>query len=75
MDTYTAIELTINKVLSREEKDMVSKIEVAYNNANERLLLSKSFVESLYHKIIVDGRKQAEDTGVSGHTTEQVPHW
>ncbi len=61
MDTYTALELTINKVLSREEKDMVSKIEVVYNEANEKLLLSKSVIESLYHKIIVDGRKQAED--------------
>ena len=61
MDSYTALELTINKVLSREEKDMVSKIEVVYNEANERLSLSKSVIESLYHKIIVDGRNQAED--------------
>ena len=61
MDSFTALELTINKVLSREEKDMVSKIEVVYNEANERLSLSKSVIESLYHKIIVDGRNQAED--------------
>ena len=37
MDTNSALEQIINKVLSQAESDMISKIDVAYDDAEKKL--------------------------------------
>lgn len=61
MDTYSALERTVNKVLSQAESDVISKIDVAYDNALNKLVSSKDTVESDYNKIIDGAKKQAEN--------------
>lgn len=61
MDANSALERTVNKVLSQAESDMISKIDSAYDDAVQKLLLSKSTVQADYKRIIDDARKQAEN--------------
>ncbi|MBE43849.1 MAG: V-type ATP synthase subunit E [Thaumarchaeota archaeon] len=61
MDTNSALEQIINKVLSQAESDMISKIDVAYDDAEKKLMASKHIIESDYNKIMDDARKQAEN--------------
>ncbi|NMJ86290.1 MAG: V-type ATP synthase subunit E [Thaumarchaeota archaeon] len=61
MDTNSALEQIINKVLSQAESDMISKIDVAYDFAEKKLMASKHIIESDYNKIMDDARKQAEN--------------
>ena len=61
MDTNSALEQIINKVLSQAESDMISKIDVAYDHAEKKLMASKHIIESDYNKIMDDARKQAEN--------------
>ena len=61
MDTNSALEQIINKVLSQAESDMISKIDVAYDDAEKKLMASIHIIESDYNKIMDDARKQAEN--------------
>ena len=61
MDTYSSLERTVNKVLLQAESDMISKIDVAYDNALNKLVSSKGTMESDYNKIIDGAKKQAEN--------------
>jgi len=61
MDTHSALERTVDKVLSQAESDMISKIDAAYDDAVTKLISSKNAVESDYNKIIDDAKKQAEN--------------
>lgn len=61
MDTNSALERTVNKVLSQAESDMITKIDSAYDDAFQKLMASKSDVQTNYKKIINDAKKQAEN--------------
>jgi len=61
MDTHSALERTVDKVLLQAESDMISKIDAAYDDAVKKLISSKNAVESDYNKIIDDAKKQAEN--------------
>jgi len=61
MDTHSALERTVNKVLSQAEGDLISKIDGAYDNALTKLMSSKSAVEADYNRIIDGATKQAEN--------------
>jgi len=61
MDTHSALERTVTKVLSQAESDMNAKIDAAYNDAVKKLLSSKNTVQSDYNKIIDNAKKQAEN--------------
>lgn len=61
MDTYSALDRTITKVLSQAEGDMISQIDSAYEQAVSSLQSSRSAVEADYNKIIDGANKQAEN--------------
>jgi V/A-type H+-transporting ATPase subunit E len=61
MDTSSALERTVNKVLTQAESDMISKIDSAYNDAVERLVSSKTRIQSDHNSVIEDAKKQAEN--------------
>ncbi|MFQ5940454.1 MAG: V-type ATP synthase subunit E [Nitrososphaerales archaeon] len=61
MDTHSALERTVQKVLSQAESDMISKIDALFDDAVKTLISSKNSVESDYNKIIDDARKHAEN--------------
>lgn len=57
----SALDRTITKVLSQAEGDMISQIDLAYEQAVSNLQSSRSMVESDYNKIIDGANKQAEN--------------
>jgi V/A-type H+-transporting ATPase subunit E len=61
MDTNSALDRTITKVLSQAEVDMISQIDSAYEQAVSNLQSSKGSVEAEYNKIIDGANKQAEN--------------
>ncbi len=61
MDTNSALDRTITKVLSQAEGDMISQIDSAYEQAVSNLQSSRSSVEAEYNKIIDGANKQAEN--------------
>jgi V/A-type H+-transporting ATPase subunit E len=61
MDTNSALDRTITKVLSQAEGDMISQIDSAYEQAVSNLQSSKGSVEAEYNKIIDGANKQAEN--------------
>lgn len=61
MDTNSALDRTITKVLSQAEADMISQIDSAYEQAVSKLQSSRSSVEAEYNKIIDGANKQAEN--------------
>ncbi len=60
MDTYSALEQTVNKVLLQAESDLISNIDAAYDDAVKQLISSKNNMVFDYDKIVDDARKQAE---------------
>lgn len=61
MDSHSALERTVSKVLSQGESDLISKIDNVYNDAVNKLMSSKGSVEADYNKIIDGAKKQAEN--------------
>ena len=60
MDTYSALEQTVNKVLLQAESDLISNIDAAYDDAVKQLISSKNNMVFDYDKIVGDAKKQAE---------------
>ena len=60
MDTYSALEQTVNKVLLQAESDLISNIDAAYDDAVKQLISSKNNMVFDYDKIVDDAKKQAE---------------
>ncbi len=61
MDTNSALERTITKVLTQAEGDMIAQLDSAYEQAVNKLQSSRGEVDSDYAKIIDVARKQAEN--------------
>lgn len=61
MSSNSALERTINKVLSQKETDLVSQIDSAFQESLKNLESSRSRLESERTKIIESARKQAEN--------------
>jgi len=61
MDTNSALDRTITKVLSQAESDMISQIDSAYEQAVSNLQSSRSSVEADYNRITEGANKQAEN--------------
>ena len=61
MSSNSALERTINKVLSQKEADLISQIDVAYQDSLKNLEASKGKLEAERTKIIESSKKQAEN--------------
>jgi len=61
MSSNSALERTINKVLSQKETELVSQIDSAFQESLKNLESSKSRLEGERTKIIESARKQAEN--------------
>ena len=61
MSSNSALERTINKVLSQKEADLISQIDSAYQESLKNLEASRSKLEGERTKIIESAKKQAEN--------------
>lgn len=61
MSSNSALERTINKVLSQKEADLISQIDAAYQDSLKNLEASKGKLEAERTKIIESAKKQAEN--------------
>lgn len=61
MSSNSALERTINKVLSQKEADLISQIDSAYQESLKNLESSRSKLEAERTRIIESARKQAEN--------------
>ena len=61
MSSNSALERTINKVLSQKEADLISQIDAAYQDSLKNLDASKGKLEAERTKIIESSKKQAEN--------------
>ncbi|HEX6067816.1 MAG TPA: V-type ATP synthase subunit E family protein [Nitrososphaera sp.] len=61
MSSNSALERTINKVLSQKETELVSQIDSAFQESLKNLESSRSRLEGERTKIIESARKQAEN--------------
>jgi V/A-type H+-transporting ATPase subunit E len=61
MSSNSALERTINKVLSQKEADLISQIDAAYQDSLKNLEASKGKLEAERTKIIESSKKQAEN--------------
>lgn len=60
MGSNSALEQTIDKILTQTEKDVLSNIHYALSESNKTLDDSISKLEREYDKIISDGKKEAD---------------
>lgn len=61
MSSNSALERTINKVLSQKEADLISQIDAAFQDSLKNLEASKGKLEGERTKIIESSKKQAEN--------------
>jgi V/A-type H+-transporting ATPase subunit E len=61
MSSNSALERTVNKVLSQKESDLVTQIDSAYHESMNNLESSRTLIESEYEKIIDAAKKQADN--------------
>ena len=61
MSSNSALERTVNKVLSQKESDMITQIDSAYHESMNNLESSRTSIESDYERIIDAARKQADN--------------
>lgn len=61
MSSNSALERTINKVLSQKESELVSKLDSAYQESLANLEASRGKLESERTRIIESAKKQAEN--------------
>jgi V/A-type H+/Na+-transporting ATPase subunit E len=61
MKDSSALNRTIDKVLSQREAELISKIDSAYQEALSNLEASRSNLQSEYNRILETSRKQAEN--------------
>jgi V/A-type H+/Na+-transporting ATPase subunit E len=61
MSSNSALERTINKVLSQKEAELISKIDSAHQESLNNLEASRGKLEAERTKIIVSAKKQAEN--------------
>jgi V/A-type H+/Na+-transporting ATPase subunit E len=61
MGSNSALERTVNKVLSQKESDLVTQIDSAYHESMNNLESSRTLIESDYDKIIDAAKKQADN--------------
>lgn len=61
MSSNSALERTVNKVLSQKESDFVTQIDSAYHESMNNLESSRTLIESDYEKIIDTAKKQADN--------------
>ena len=52
MSSNSALERTVNKVLSQKESDMITQIDSAYHESMNNLESSRTSIESDYERII-----------------------
>ena len=60
LTSNSALETTIDKILNNTEKDILSNIQSALNESQQKLDDSIPKLESEYDKIISDGKKEAD---------------
>jgi len=61
MSSNSALERTVNKVLTQTEQDLITKIDSAYQESLTNLEKSKTNLRLEYDKIVQGARKQAEN--------------
>ena len=61
MSSNSALERTINKVLSQKEADLISQIDTAYQESLKNLESSKGKLEAERTRILESAKKQAEN--------------
>ncbi|HEY9386310.1 MAG TPA: V-type ATP synthase subunit E family protein [Nitrososphaeraceae archaeon] len=61
MSNSSALNRTIDKVLSQREAELISKIDSSYQEALSNLEASRSNLQSEYNRILETSRKQAEN--------------
>jgi V/A-type H+-transporting ATPase subunit E len=61
MSSTSALEQTINKVLSQKEADLIGQLDSAYQESVSNLESSRTRLESEYAKIVEGAKKQAEN--------------
>jgi V/A-type H+-transporting ATPase subunit E len=61
MSSNSALERTVNKVLTQAEQDLITKIDSAYQESLTNLEKSKTNLRLEYDKIVQGARKQAEN--------------
>lgn len=61
MSSISALERTVNKVLTQAEQDLITKIDSAYEESLINLERSKTNLRLEYDKIVQGARKQAEN--------------
>ncbi|MBS3921547.1 MAG: V-type ATP synthase subunit E, partial [Nitrosarchaeum sp.] len=60
MGSNSALEQTIDKILTKTEKDVLSNIRSALTESNQTLDDSIPKLEREYDKIVSDGKKEAD---------------
>jgi V/A-type H+-transporting ATPase subunit E len=61
MSSTSALEQTINKVLSQKEADLIGQLDSAYQESVSNLESSRTRLESEYARIVEGAKKQAEN--------------
>jgi V/A-type H+/Na+-transporting ATPase subunit E len=61
MSSTSALEQTINKVLSQKETDLIGQLDSAYQESISNLESSRTRLESEYARIVEGAKKQAEN--------------
>jgi len=61
MSSNSALERTVNKVLSQKESDLITQIDSAYHESMNNLESSRTLIESDYEKIIDAAKKQGDN--------------
>jgi V/A-type H+-transporting ATPase subunit E len=61
MSTSSALERTVDKVLSQKEADLITQIDSAYQEALTNIESSKTKLEAEYLRIVEGAKKQAEN--------------
>jgi V/A-type H+/Na+-transporting ATPase subunit E len=61
MSSTSALERTINKVLSQKQTDLIRQLDFAYEESVANLESSKTNLEAEYTSIVVGAQKQAEN--------------
>jgi V/A-type H+-transporting ATPase subunit E len=61
MNKTSALDRTIDKVLSQREAELIAQIDSAYQEALSNLEASRSSLQSEYDRIVETSRKQAEN--------------
>jgi V/A-type H+-transporting ATPase subunit E len=61
MSSTSALEQTINKVLSQKEADLIGQLDSAYQESISNLESSRTRLESEYARIVEGAKKQAEN--------------